>query len=120
MNNTATTEYVLDATDQRLGRIASEIAVLLMGKELPSFSRNTLADVTVTVNNASLMNIDAKKMKEKVYDRYSGYPGGRKEQTMEKVVSDKGYAAILTNAVNGMLPKNKLQPLMIKNLIINE
>ena len=120
MTTQTTIQYTIDAQGQRLGRLASEIAVLLMGKNLPGFERNQVADVHVTVSNASLMDISNKKKQTKIYDRYSGYPGGLKQQPMEKVIADHGYSAVLKNAVNGMLPKNKLQPRMLKNITINE
>lgn len=120
MTHNTTTQYTVDAKGKRLGRLASEIAVLLMGKNLPGFERHETADVQVTVENASLMDINQKKKETKTYDQYSGYPGGRKEQTMEKVIADKGYQAVLMNAVKGMLPKNKLQSRMLKNITINE
>ena len=107
MTSTQKTQYTLDAQGKRLGRLASEIAVLLMGKELPDFSPHTVANIHVTVSNAAQMDIDNKKKATKIYDRYSGYPGGRKTQNMEKLIADKGYAMVLKNAVNGMLPKNK-------------
>ena len=113
-------EYTIDATGQRLGRVASEIAVLLMGKQLPDFQRNTVPNVSVTVSNASLLDITNKKREQKTYNRYSGYPGGLKTQRMEEVIEKKGYEAVLTNAIAGMLPANKLRPLMLKNLTINE
>jgi large subunit ribosomal protein L13 len=83
-------EYKFDATNQKLGRLASEIAVALMGKNEPDFARNKVAEVKVIVDNASKMDIDDKKLDSKIYDRYSGYPGGRKEFTMRKLVADKG------------------------------
>jgi len=113
-------EYNFDATGKKLGRLASELAVVLMGKDEADFAPNKVADVKVTVNNASKMDIDDKKMDSKVYDRYSGYPGGRKEFTMRKLVADKGWAAVIQNAVYGMLPKNKLRDRIMKNLIIND
>jgi len=117
---TETTQHTVDAQGQRLGRFASQIAVLLMGKDRPDFAHNTIAPVTVTVNNASLMDIDNKKKDTKIYDRYSGYPGGRKEQTMREVIEKKGYAPLIENAVYGMLPGNKLRKQIMKNLIVNE
>ena len=121
MTDTNTTqEYTIDATGQRLGRVASEIAVLLMGKQLPDFTRNKVPNVSVTVTNASLLDIDNKKREQKTYNRYSGYPGGLKTQRMEEVIAKKGYEAVLLNAISGMLPANKLRPLMLKNLTINE
>jgi len=113
-------EYNFDATGKKLGRLATELAVVLMGKDQPDFAPNVVADVKVTVNNASKLDIDDKKMDSKIYDRYSGYPGGRKEFTMRKLIADKGYKAVLQNAVYGMLPKNKLRDRVMKNLIIND
>lgn len=115
-----TTAHTIDAQGQRLGRMASQIAVLLMGKDRPDFAANTIAPVTVVVNNASLMDIDNTKKDTKIYDRYSGYPGGRKEMTMREVIEKKGYAPLIENAVYGMLPGNKLRKQVMKNLIINE
>lgn len=120
MTTEHTIEYTVDAQGKRLGRLASEIAVLLMGKNQPSFQRNQVADVHVTVTNASLMDIDTKKKTTKVYDQYSGYPGGLKQRTMEQVIAEKGYSAVLMNAIKGMLPKNKLQKQVLHNITINE
>ncbi len=114
------TEYKLDAKGKRLGRFATEIAVLLMGKNLPDFSRNAVSKVKVVVENASLLDIDPKKLESKVYQSYSGYPGGRKEVKMSKLIEDKGVSAAIMNAVYGMLPKNKLRSEMIKNLEIKD
>jgi len=113
-------EYTFDATEQKLGRLATQIAIVLMGKDQPDFARNKVAEVKVTVENASKMAISDKKKKQKTYDRYSGYPGGRKVINLEKLIADKGYGEALKNAVYGMLPKNKLRSRMIKNLIVNE
>lgn len=114
------TEYKIDAKDQKLGRMATDIAVLLMGKNLPDFSRNAVPEVKVIVENASLLDIDPRKLESKVYQSYSGYPGGRKEVKMSKLIADKGVSAVIMNAVYGMLPKNKLRSEMIKNLEIKD
>ncbi|MCK5286081.1 MAG: 50S ribosomal protein L13 [Candidatus Pacebacteria bacterium] len=113
-------EYNLDATGEKLGRLATKIAILLMGKNKPDFTKNQVVDVKVNVSNASKLDIAKKKMKQKEYQRYSGFPGGRKVENMEKVIADKGYTEVLRKAVYGMLPGNKLRPLIMKNLIINE
>ena len=113
-------EYNLDARGEKLGRLATKIAVLLMGKNKADFTKNELADVKVNITNVSKLDITKKKMKQKEYQRYSGFPGGRKVEIMEKVISEKGYAEVLRKAVYGMLPGNKLRPLMMKNLIITE
>lgn len=113
-------EYNLDARGEILGRLASQIAILLMGKNKTDFTKHELADVKVNVINASKLNITRKKMKQTEYQKYSGFPGGRKVENMEKIISTKGFTEILKKAVYGMLPANKLRPLMMKNLIITE
>ncbi len=111
-------EYNLDATGEKLGRLASKVAVLLMGKNNPDFQKNTVADVKVNIDNISNLDISKKKMEQKEYSRYSGYPGGRKVENMEAVVKKKGHAELMRKAVRGMLPGNKLRPILMKNLII--
>jgi large subunit ribosomal protein L13 len=113
-------EYNFDAKDKKIGRLASEIAVVLMGKDDPNYAPNKVADVKVLVENASQLDISDKKMEQKIYDHYSGYPGGRKEIPLKRLIEKKGYGEPLRNAVYGMLPKNKLRDLMMKNLTINE
>lgn len=115
-----TIKYEVDAQGKRLGRLASEVAVLLLGKNLPDYQNNAVSNVEVVVTNAALMDISRAKQDTKIYDRYSFYPGGRKEETMEKVIVDKGYGEVLRRAINGMLPKNKLQQERMKRLVINE
>ncbi len=116
------TKHTIDAKNKKLGRVAAEAAVILMGKSAPTFKKNVVADVSVEITNASKMDITEKKMTEKEYQRYSGYPGGRSVMSLKQVIDKKGkgYEAVLKTAVNGMLPKNKLQREMIKNLIITK
>jgi len=113
-------EYILDAENKVLGRIAGEAAVLLMGKNLPTFRRNIIANTMVTITNASKMKYDPKKLKTKLYARYSGYPGGRKVRTMQEVIEKKGYKEVFEKAVYGMLPGNKLRDKLMKHLIITD
>jgi len=113
-------EYTIDAQSKSLGRIASEAAVLLMGKNETDFARNVAPSVKVQIINASKASIHPKKLDMKKYKSYSGYPGGLKETPMKKVIEKKGYSELFRTAVNGMLPKNKLQSVMMKNLIITE
>lgn len=110
----------LDAKEKKLGRLASEIAVILMGKDEPDYTPNKVATVQVLVKNASLLDISKRKLDGKIYDSFSGYPGGRKEVLMRKLIEKGGYKIVLRNAVFGMLPKNKLRALTIKHLIIEE
>ena len=113
-------EYKFDAKGEKIGRLASQIATVLMGKDDPNYAPNKVADVKVLVENASQLDISEKKKDEEIYDRYSGYPGGRKEISLRKLIEKKGYGEPLKNAIYGMLPKNKLRDLMMKNLTINE
>lgn len=113
-------KYTLDAQNKRIGRIATEAAVFLMGKNLPDFKRNTIPEVKVEIKNSSKLLIDQNKRDQKTYSRYSGYPGGLRQPTMEQVIAKKGYSEILKEAVSGMLPKNKLRTKMMNNLTITE
>ena len=115
-----TSEHTIDAKNRTIGRVASEAANFLMGKDMASFVRNAAPKVKVNIVNASKTKVTQKKMIEKVYYSFSGYPGGRKGESLEKVLSKKGFNEVYINAVYGMLPKNKLRKLMMKNLHITE
>ena len=112
--------YVLDAENKKIGRVATEAAVFLMGKNESDFARNTIPQVVVEIKNASKANIDEKKMLQNTYSRYSGYPGGLRQPTMEQVIAKHGYSELFKEAVKGMLPKNKLRQKMMNNLKISE
>jgi large subunit ribosomal protein L13 len=115
-----TTTYTIDATDKALGRLASEVAALLNAKNSVGFVKNRVADVFVKVINASKVKVTGNKMKESVHKSFSGYPSGLKERPLSHVVENKGYGELIKHAVYGMLPKNKLQDIRIKNLAIEE
>jgi large subunit ribosomal protein L13 len=112
--------YNLDARGKKMGRLASEVASILMGKNLQTFARNVVPQVKVSVSNASKLEMTDKKKSEKMYESYSGYPGGRKVKNLKTVVAEKGYGKVFTKAVYGMLPKNRLRSRMIKNLVVTE
>jgi large subunit ribosomal protein L13 len=113
-------EYTIDAAGKKLGRVASEVAKILIGKNLTNFVRNSYPSVTVNLINTSKADITDKKLREKTHSKYSGYPGGLVKETLKKTVEKKGYSEIFRMAVKGMLPKNKLQTPMLKNLVISE
>jgi large subunit ribosomal protein L13 len=113
-------EYTLDAQGKSVGRVATEAAMKLMGKNTPAYKPNVAPDVSVRIVNAAQANISEKKKDEKTYERYSGYPGGLKSSTMGEVIAKKGYAEVFRMAVKGMLPKNKLQAVMMKHLTVEE
>ena len=113
-------KYTLDAENKTIGRVATEAAVFLMGKNKPEFARNVIPQVTVEIKNASKASIHEKKRETKTYSRYSGYPGGLRQPTMVQVIAKHGYSELFKEAVKGMLPKNKLRSKMMNNLIITE
>lgn len=110
----------IDAKGKKLGRVASEAAVFLIGKNLTDQKRNVAPDVSVKIANASKLQIDSKKKKEKDYASFSGYPGGLKKESMEKLIDRKGFSEVLKLAIYGMLPSNKLRAKMLNNLTITE
>ena len=110
----------IDARGKRLGRLATEIANILNGKNTPDYAPNRVPEVVVEVANAAQLQITEKKKAEKVYERYSGYFGGRKETTLAQMAEKKGYSEVLRKAVFGMLPNNRLRKEKIKQLHINE
>lgn len=116
---TTTKNHVIDAAGKRLGVVATEAASVLQGKNQTDFARHSVAAVKVEIHNASKLDIPEKK-KGEIYQSYSGYPGGRKTETLEHLGKRLGYAEVVRRTVTGMLPKNKLQKLMMKNLIVSE
>jgi large subunit ribosomal protein L13 len=110
--------YTIDATEKKLGRLASEIAVILQGKKSAAYNPRLEADSQVVVKNIEKMEVTGKKMKQKKYFRHTTQIGHLKEQTLEALWQKKGPAEVLRRAVKGMLPKNKLLIKRMKRLII--
>lgn len=105
------------AKDQRsLGRLATSIAVTLMGKHKPAYHPSMDCGDYVVVTNVKNIKISGNKWKDKTYWSHSGKPGHLKLKNMETVVSNKGYGEILRKAVNGMLPKNRLRKIRLSRL----
>jgi len=115
-----TKTHTIDATGKILGRVASATAKILMGKDSPDYVANKVADVTITIENVSKTKMTEKRKTETLHASYSGYPGGLKFQTNAKILEKKGWEELYRMAVRGMLPDNKLRPLMMKRLIIKE
>lgn len=107
--------HVIDASDKILGRVATEIAALLMGKHKAMFSRNTDVGDSVTVINAKKVRVTGKKPQQKNYYRHSNYPGGMTITSYEKMM-DEHPDRIVLFAVDGMLPQNHLHDRMLKRL----
>ena len=107
--------YKIDASNKKLGRLATEIASILQGKNQPEFLPYKLSNNKVIVFNTTKIVVTGKKFENKKYFHHSGYPGGIKEISF-KDLFEKDPNEPLKKAVHGMLPKNKLRDKMIKNL----
>ena len=107
--------YVTDAQDKVLGRLATEVAAILRGKHKPQFTPHIDTGDFVIVVNAEKVKVTGKKLEQKIYYRHSGYFGGLKEESLEKVLAEKPEQAVM-RAVKGMLPGNKLGRAMLKKL----
>jgi len=111
--------YVVDVADKVVGRAATKIATLLKGKHKVDFSPHVDDGAGVIVINCGKIRVTGRKAEQKVYTSFSGYPGGLKSTTYEKMIVKKPKY-ILRHAVKGMLPKNKLGAKMIKRLKLYE
>jgi len=106
---------LVDVRNKTLGRVATRIAKILQGKTKPTYSPTFLCGDYVVVINAKYIKVTGRKLEEKIYDKYSGYPGGRKEITLKELMK-KNPSKALYLAVKGMLPKNKLRKRMLRAL----
>jgi large subunit ribosomal protein L13 len=109
--------YVIDATDLVLGRLASRIALILRGKNKPSFTPHVDCGDNVIVVNADKIKLTGKKRTDKEYLRHTGYPGGQRFTTPKELLSRKP-CAVVEAAVKGMLPKNRLGSKLFHNLYV--
>ncbi len=107
--------HVIDAEDKILGRLATQVATLLMGKHRANFARNLDTGDYVVIVNADKIRVTGNKMKQKLYYRHSGYPGGLKSVSLEKMMETHPNR-VVEHAVKGMLPHNRMGAMMIKKL----
>ncbi|MFT7327910.1 MAG: large subunit ribosomal protein L13 [Crocinitomicaceae bacterium] len=112
-------EYVFDANGASLGRLSSDVAMALRGKNQPDFQPHIAPNVSVVINNASKVALNDSQLKAE-YKRYSGYPGGLRHESRGHAIDRLGYKIVWEKAVYGMLPNNRLRAVMMKNLIIND
>ena len=105
----------MDATDQVLGKLATQAANLLMGKHKPMYCSHLDTGDFVVVINAAKVKVTGNKMKQKLYQRHSGYPGGLKSISLEKMMQTHP-TRVIEYAVKGMLPHNRLGAKMFKKL----
>ena len=107
--------YVVDAADKTLGRLAAEIALRLRGKHKPEYTPHVDTGDYIVVVNAEKIAVTGNKAKDKIYYSHSGYPGGLKDTTFEKLIAKKPEM-VLEKAVKGMLPKGPLGRAMFRKL----
>ena len=112
-------EYTLDSDNKILGRLAGEVAILLLGKNDPRFDPARRSGNRVIVYNTDRIRTTGRKAVQKFYRRHSGFPGGLKEESLERM-SGRDSRLALRHAISGMLPKNKLRPVMMKNLVLHK
>lgn len=110
----------IDASGRTLGRVATEIAMSLMGKTKPTFERNKYSGMPVNVINASKLRITAKKLEEIYHTRYSGIPGGLRILKGTETAEKRGLKELVRLAVYNMLPDNKIRREMMKHLTIQD
>jgi len=108
---------VVDAENQVLGRLCSEIAKIIRGKNKPSYTPHTDCGDQVIVINADKVRLTGKKLTDKVYTRHTGYPGGQRFATPREVLA-KNPKGVVEAAVKGMLPKNRLGRALFNNLYV--
>ena len=119
---TVTKEWVIvDATDQTLGRLGAKVAKLLRGKYKPNFTPHVDCGDNVIIINADKVKFTGKKMTDKVYLSYTGYPGGQREITPARLLAKpNGAEKMMKKVVKGMLPKNRLGAKLLGNLYVYE
>lgn len=106
----------LSRDPRTLGRVASRIAIHLMGKHKPTYHGTQDTGDYVVVTNCQNLRVTGKKFEDKTYWKHSTRPGSLQLKTMETIVKEKGYGEILKKAVSGMLPKNKLRKIRLNRL----
>ena len=110
---------VVDAADQVLGRIAAKVAAILRGKTKPAFTPHVDCGDNVIIINAAKIKLTGPKWDQKIYYHHTGFPGGIKSATA-KEIREKRPSSLLTKAIQGMLPKNRLGRVLAGNLRIYE
>ncbi len=109
--------YVVDGTNQTVGRMCARIAAILRGKNKAYYTPHVDCGDYIIVTNCEKVKLTGNKMADKVYDTFSGYPGGRKEESAENLLKRRPEV-LIERAIKGMLPKNRLGRQMYKKLFV--
>lgn len=112
--------YTVDAKGRTLGRVASEAASALLGKKSVHFVRNKVLPVTVNIVNVGKLSLPEKRVAQKAYTRYTGYPGGLRHFTLTDIKTKKGIEEVVRRTVDGMIPRNSLRKERMKRLVITD
>jgi len=115
--NTKETWYLVNAQGKTLGRLATKLATMLMGKNQATYTPHVPSNIHIVVTNAAGVYLSGKKPQQKVYDYYTGYTGGRREKSFKDMLKNKPEE-IIRQAVKGMLPNNHLRAVRLKALRI--
>ncbi len=113
-------KHTIDAQGKKIGRIASQAAHILMGKNSPTFQKNKVGVDMVEIVNASKVDVTLKKKTDDKYVTYTGFRGGLKSESLGELITRRGMTEVFRRAVTRMLPANRLRDDRIKNLIIKE
>lgn len=111
-------DYTIDAKGKKLGRVASMAASYLIGKDSTAYNPRNVRQVKVKIVNTSKLAVSEKKLAQKIYVTYTGYPGGLKKESLGSRLRKEALVEPVKEAVFGMLPRTKLRSKIMKNLII--
>lgn len=112
--------YTVDAEGRSLGRVATEVASIILGKKSAQYVQNEVLPVDVQVVNASKMKMTEKRIAMKDYTHYTGYPGGLRITPMKRMLDNKGISEVLLKTIDGMIPRNKLRRERMKRVTITD
>jgi large subunit ribosomal protein L13 len=112
--------YIIDAQGKKLGRVCSEAASVLMGKNSPTFAKNKVIETKVEVSNVNMADVSAEKKNKDVYVTYTGSRGGLNSETLGALIARRGMPEVFRRAIYRMLPDNKLRDKRMQNLTIKE
>ncbi len=113
-------KHTIDAQGKKIGRIASQAAAALMGKNSATFAKNAVSKDEVEVLNVSKADVSATKKEKDTYVTYTGFRGGLNKESLAHLIGRRGMSEVFRRAIYRMLPDNKLRDPRMKNLIIKE